>query len=217
VKPPGLKLIVRTLMTKPSFWLLSLGASFSSMMGYGVFFWLPSFFVRSYNLTLLNASLFYGAVLLIGGLIGIWTGGWLGDRFGQSQRAQYAKIPAYAFLCSVPFYALAILSPTLTLAFFVLLVPTALGLAWLGPVISAIQHLVRPDMRATASAIFLFINNLIGIGLGTYAIGALSDGLAAQFGDESLRYSILAGTGFYIIAASLFLLASRSLDRDWED
>jgi MFS family permease len=217
VKAPGLKLIVRTLISKKSFWLLSLGASFSSMMGYGVFFWLPSFFVRSYNLTLLNASLFYGAVLLIGGLAGIWAGGWLGDRFGQSQRSQYAKIPAIAFLCTVPFYILAILSPTLTLAFFVLLVPTALGLAWLGPVISAIQHLVRPDMRATASAIFLFINNLIGIGLGTYAIGALSDILTAQFGDESLRYSILAGTGFYIIAAALFLLASRWLERDWED
>jgi len=217
VKAPGLKLIVRTLMTKPSFWLLSLGASFSSMMGYGVFFWLPSFFVRSYGLTLLNASLFYGAVLLIGGLAGIWAGGWLGDRFGQDQRSQYARIPAIAFLCTVPFYIAAILSPTLTLAFFVLLVPTALGLAWLGPVISAIQHLVRPDMRATASAIFLFINNLIGIGLGTYAIGALSDALTAQFGDESLRYSILAGTGFYIIAAGLFLLASRWLENDWED
>lgn len=217
VKAPGLKLILSTLVTKPSFWLLSLGASFSSMMGYGVFFWLPSFFVRSYNLTLLNASLFYGAVLLIGGLAGIWAGGWLGDRFGQEQRSQYAKIPAIAFLCTVPFYIIAILSPTLTLAFFVLLVPTALGLAWLGPVISAIQHLVRPDMRATASAIFLFINNLIGIGLGTYAIGALSDTLTAQFGDESLRYSILAGTGFYIIAAALFLLASRWLEQDWED
>ena len=216
-KPPSLKLIMRTLMTKPSFWLMSLGASFSSMMGYGVFFWLPSFFVRSYNLTLLNASLFYGAVLLIGGLAGIWAGGWLGDRFGQNQRAQFARIPAIAFLCAVPFYILAILSPTLTLAFFVLLVPTALGLAWLGPVISAIQHLVRPDMRATASAIFLFINNLIGIGLGTYAIGALSDSLTAQYGDESLRYSILAGTGFYIVAAALFLLASRWLEQDWEE
>ena len=217
VKAPGLKLIFSILMTKPSFWLLSLGASFSSMMGYGVFFWLPSFFVRSYNLTLLNASLFYGAVLLIGGLVGIWVGGWLGDRFGQNQRSQYARIPAIAFLCTVPFYIIAILSPTLTLAFFVLLVPTALGLAWLGPVISAIQHLVRPDMRAVASAIFLFINNLIGIGLGTYAIGALSDMLTAQYGDESLRYSILAGTGFYIIAAALFLLASRWLEQDWED
>jgi MFS family permease len=215
--PPGLRAILRTLSRKPSFWLLSLGASCSSMMGYGVFFWLPSFFVRSYDLTLLNASLFYGAVLLVGGLAGIWAGGWLGDRFGHSQHAQYARIPAFAFLATVPFYVLAILSPTLTVSFLVLLVPTALGLAWLGPVISAIQHLVRPDMRATASAVFLFINNLIGIGLGTYAIGALSDTLQAQFGDDSLRYSILAGTGFYIMAAVLFLLAARWLEQDWED
>ena len=187
------------------------------MMGYGVFFWLPSFFVRSYNLTLLNASLFYGAVLLIGGVAGIWAGGWLGDRFGHNQRSQYARIPAIAFVAAVPFYVLAILSPTLTLSFVVLLVPTALGLAWLGPVISAIQHLVPPNMRATASAIFLFINNLIGIGLGTFAIGLLSDTLQAQFGDDSLRYSILAGTGFYILAAGLFFLAARWLEQDWED
>lgn len=216
-KAPGLKAILRTLARKPSFWLLSLGASCSSMMGYGVFFWLPSFFVRSYDLTLLNASLFYGAVLLIGGLTGIWAGGWMGDRFGHTRHAQYARIPAFAFLATVPFYVLAILSPTLTLSFVVLLVPTALGLAWLGPVISAIQHLVRPDMRATASAIFLFINNLIGIGLGTYAIGALSDTLAMRFGDDSLRYSILAGTGFYILAALFFFLAARWMDQDWEE
>jgi MFS family permease len=214
---PGLKSIVKTLSGKSSFWLLSLGASFSSMMGYAVFFWLPSFFVRSFNLTLLNASLFYGAVLLIGGLAGIWMGGWLGDRFGQKHHSAYARIPAIAFLCTLPFYVLAILLPNLTLVFFVLLVPTALGLVWLGPVISAIQHLVRPDMRATASAIFLFIINLIGIGLGTYAIGALSDTLAVRFGDESLRYSILAGTGFYFIAAAFFFLAAHWLERDWED
>lgn len=214
---PGLKAILRTLSHKPSFWLLAVGASCSSMMGYGVFFWLPSFFVRSFNLTLLNASLYFGAVLLIGGLAGIWMGGWLGDRFGHNQRAQYARIPAIAFVATVPFYILAILSPNLVLTFLVLLVPTALGLAWLGPVIAAIQHLVRPDMRATASAVFLFINNLIGIGLGTYAIGALSDVLAVHFGDDSLRYSILAGTGFYLLAAMFFFLAARWLNQDWED
>ncbi len=213
----SLKVILRTLLRKPSFWLLSVGASFSSMMGYGVFFWLPSFFVRSFNLTLLNASLFYGLVLLLGGLAGIWAGGWLGDRFGHREHAWFARIPAIAFLATVPFYVLAILSPNLWLTFFVLLVPTALGLVWLGPVISTIQHLVQPSMRATASAVFLFINNLIGIGFGTYAIGALSDALQAQFGEHSLRYSILAGTGFYIVAASLFFVAARFLNRDWED
>jgi predicted MFS family arabinose efflux permease len=213
----SLRQILHTLSHKPSFWLLSVGASFSSMMGYGVFFWLPSFFVRSYGLTLLDASLFYGAILLIGGLAGIWAGGWLGDRYGQSNHAHYARIPAFAFLATIPFFVLGVLSPTLTVSFFVLLVPTALGLVWLGPIISAIQHLVRPDMRATASAVFLFINNLIGIGLGTYAIGFLSDTLAASFGEDSLRYSILAGTGFYLVAATFFFLASRLLEKDWED
>ena len=214
--PPTLPTIALTLIGKPSFWLISLGASCSSMMGYGLFFWLPSLFVRSYGLTLLDASLFFGAIVLFGGLAGIWAGGWLGDRFGQAKRTRYLTIPAVAFVLTVPFYLLGILSPTLVLTFFVLLVPTALGLAWLGPVISAIQHLVRPDMRATASAVFLFINNLIGIGVGTWAIGALSDLLSLRFGDESLRYSILAGTGFYVLAALLFWLASRWLERDWE-
>lgn len=61
------------------------------------------------------------------------------------------------------------------------------------------------------------INNLIGIGLGIYAIGALSDTLTARVGDDSLRYSILAGTGFYIVAAILIIMASRWLEQDWED
>jgi len=214
--PPALGAILRTLSRKPSFWLISLGASCSSMMGYGLFFWLPSFLVRSYGLTLLDASLFYGAILLLGGIAGIWIGGWAGDRFGQARRKAYVQIPALAFLLTIPFYLLGILSPTLVLSFFVLLVPTALGLAWLGPVISAIQHLVQPDMRATASAVFLFVNNLIGIGIGTWAIGALSDSLQLHYGDDSLRYAILAGTGFYLLASALFLLSSRWLERDWE-
>jgi hypothetical protein len=71
-------------------------------------------------------------------------------------------------------------------------------------------------MRATASAIFLFINNLIGIGVGTVAIGFLSDSLQQRFGDDSLKYAILAGTSFYLIAALLFFLSAKPLRRDWE-
>jgi MFS family permease len=215
--PPGLRQVLKKLLEKPGFWWLAVGASCSSMMGYGMFFWLPSFFVRSFEMTLLNASLAFGAVLLVGGVVGSWAGGWLGDRFGHGDKAQYARIPAFAFLGTIPFYLVAILSPVPWLTFAVLLVPTALGLMWLGPIISTIQHLVRPNMRAAASAVFLFINNLIGIGVGTWAIGAVSDLLQLRFGDDSLRYSILAGTVFYVFAATFFLLASRTLARDWEE
>jgi len=61
-------------------------------------------------------------------------------------------------------------------------------------------------MRASAAALFLLINNLIGIALGPFLIGVISDTLSAKYGDESLRYSILTGTVFYIIAAIIFIL-----------
>jgi predicted MFS family arabinose efflux permease len=173
--------------------------------------------VRSHGLSLLDASLFYGSILLVGGLAGMWAGGWLGDRFGQHNRKRYLTIPALAFMLSVPAYIFGVLTPTLSLAFFVILVPVALGLVWIGPVMSTVQQLVRPDMRATAAAVFLFVINLLGIGLGTWLIGALSDALAVNYGDNSLRYSIVAGTGFYVLAAGFLLLATRWLEQDWED
>jgi MFS family permease len=212
---PSLLEVIAVLGRKPSFWGLSLGAASSSMMGYGLFFWAPSFLVRSFHLSLLHASLGFGALVLVGGLIGIWLGGALTDRYGEKRRAMYAFIPAIAFVATVPFYVAGVLSTTLWISFAVLLVPTALGLVWLGPVLAAVQHLVPSTMRATASALFLFINNLIGIGLGTALIGLVSDLMRLRFGAESLRYAILAGTGFYLIAAALLFFAGKKLAKDW--
>jgi MFS family permease len=141
--------------------------------------------------------------------------GVLADRYGETRRAMYAFIPATAFVATVPFYVAGVLSTTLWISFAVLLVPTALGLVWLGPVLAAVQHLVPGNMRATASALFLFINNLIGIGLGTALIGIVSDFMRLRFGGESLRYAILAGTGFYLMAAALLFFAGKKLARDW--
>jgi predicted MFS family arabinose efflux permease len=152
VEPAALGHVMRTLIGKKSFWLLCCGAACSSMMGYGLFFWLPSFLIRSYGITLIEASLFYGAILLVGGIAGIWLGGALADRFGRAKKSAYALVPAIAFAATVPFFVGGVLSPTLWLTGILLLLPTALGLAWLGPILSAIQHVVPPSMRATASA-----------------------------------------------------------------
>jgi MFS family permease len=208
--------VVRVLRRKRSFWALALGGAASSMMGYGMFFWAPSFMVRSFALGVLQASLGFGAIVLIGGVIGIWLGGAAADRFGGRRKAAYALVPAIAFVATTPFYVAGVLSTTLWIAVALLLVPTALGLAWLGPVLSAVQHIVPHNMRVTASAIFLFINNLIGIGLGLPLIGGLSDAMHVRFGSESLRYAIVAGSGFYLIAAGFLWLASRRLQADWE-
>ena len=84
-----------------------------------------------------------------------------------------------------------------------------------GPVISAVQHLVPANMRATASASFLLINNLIGIGAGIYILGGLADALEPSFGTESLRYAMLFSLVCYLVAALLMWLAGPSLRRDW--
>lgn len=228
--------VVKTLSRKPSFWLLSVGAASSSMMGYGLFAWMPAFFERSYDEelrvffawgqgwlipsdapALLYAAYFYGAIVLVGGVAGIWLGGFLGDRLGEKDRAAYATVPAVAFLATLPFFIIGVLAGNLWLKFFVFLIPTALSLAWLGPVLAAFQHIVPPNMRATASAIFLLINNLIGIGVGDVALGGMSSYLKPIYGDDSLRYSILAGTVFYVVASLLLFWAARYLKRDWEE
>ena len=89
-----------------------------------------------------------------------------------------------------------------------------LALAWLGPVITAVQHIVLPSMRATASASFLFINNLIGIAFGIYFFGWFSDAMKAAHGEDSLKFSILYGLVFYLFAALFYLFAAQRLRAD---
>ncbi len=209
--------VARTLAGKPSFWLLSFGAASGSMIGYGLAFWLPSLMRRSFGLDLIATSHFLAGLLLVGGVGGILAGGWLADRLGARDRAWFGYVPAIAYLVSIPLFAGGIHGGDVRIAFALFLLPQALSYAWLGPVLSAVQHLVDPPERATAAALFLLVNNLIGLGGGIYALGALSDALTPLYGTDALRYAMLAGLGLYAVAALLVGLAGPHLRRDWVD
>ena len=203
------------LARKRSFWLLAFGAASSSMLGYGLAFWLPSLLKRSFGLGLVETGWFYGLVLLIGGTAGVLGGGWVGDRLGARDRGAYAKLPAACFVLAVPLFAAGILSESVPVAFAFFLLPQALAYVWLAPVVAAVQHLVPAHMRATASASFLLINNLIGLGLGTVVLGALSDAFTGWAGNEALRYAMLSGLVLYLLAGALMAAAAGPLRRDW--
>jgi MFS family permease len=211
---PPLMQAAKVLAANPSFWLLSFGAASGSILGYGLIFWLPSFFARSFGLAPSDVGWFYGSIVLVGGVAGIWLGGLLGDRIGPARPGAYALIPAICFLVTAPAFALGLFAPNLWVAWLLFTFGQMTALAWLGPVISAIQHIVAPNVRATASASFLFINNLIGIAFGIYFLGWLSDRMKAAHGTDSLQYSILYGLSFYLVAAVFHALASRRLKRD---
>ena len=210
-----LRSVFPVLARKPAFWLMSFGAACSSLTGYGLGLWTPSVLMRSHGLDLIATGQFLGSAILLGGCAGIYAGGWFADRLGRADRGWYVRLPAIAWLITAPAFALGLLVPSLWLAWPLLLIGNALTILWLGPVATAFQHLVSRPLRATASASFLLINNLVGLGIGPLLMGRLSDALKSTYGVDSLRYAAAACTGFYLLAALLMLLAVKHLRASW--
>jgi MFS family permease len=203
------------LARKPAFWLLAFASSFSSLCGYGLALWTPSVMMRSFGLDLVSTGQFLASLLLLGGTVGVFAGGWFADRLGASDRAWYARLPAIAWIVSVPAWGFGLFAPSLWVAWPLLLIGNAVNILWLGPVSTAIQHLVPRSMRATASASFLLINNLIGLGVGPLLMGRLSDMLRTTYGADALRNAAVACLAFYLLAAGLMFLSVASLKRSW--
>ena len=213
--PAPLASVFPMLARKPTFWLLAFGASASSLCGYGLALWTPSIMMRSFGLDLVSAGNFLASLVILGGCAGVFAGGWFADRLGGGDRRWYAWLPAIAWLITAPTFVAGYFAPNLWLAWLLPLIPNALNILWLGPIVTAVQHLVPASMRATASASFLLINNLIGLGIGPWLIGRISDGLKESHGVDALRYAASSCCAFYLLAALLVLFASRSLRADW--
>ncbi len=126
-------------------------------------------------------------------------------------------VPGLATLLGVPFGFLFYLWPTPYWALFFSIPGAILGPMWLGPTFSMTQGMVRLRMRALASAILLFIINIIGLGLGPLFVGFLSDTLEPSLGVESIRYALLSvvviGNAWSVVH---YFLAARTLRADLE-
>jgi MFS family permease len=85
-----------------------------------------------------------------------------------------------------------------------------------GPLFATIQSVVPQRMRAMAIALIYLFGNLIGMGLGPLAVGALSDVLTSWTGEESLRYALLIMCPGYLWGGWYLWRASRTVKRDIE-
>ncbi|MBW2390407.1 MAG: MFS transporter, partial [Deltaproteobacteria bacterium] len=140
---------------------------------------------------------------------------YLADRLGVRDPRWYMWVPALATVAYIPFAFLLYLWPDGRVALMLWLPGAFLGGMYLGPTFAMTQSLVRPAMRAMASAILLFVINLIGLGLGPQGVGILSDLLAATSGSESLRYALLiVVVSFAAWSVLHYGLAARSLRAD---
>lgn len=229
------------LSKKPTFWHVSLGSAVASFVGYGVGQYLSSFLIRTHELTILQASQLTGVVLGMAAAFGTFFAGWLADRVVKRHPNALAWLPALGFFIATPFYLVGYMAPSLWIGVPFMVVGAVTHYFYLGCMYASIQGVAPPRMRATATAVLLFIVNILGYGLGPPVIGALSDFLAnsslEQFalttadcgrgilaankvncaiGQEfGLRWAIFIGLFGYLWAGVHFLFAWKTLRKDW--
>lgn len=220
-----------TLRKKRTFWLVSFAAAIKAFIGYGQAPFAASFFYRNHleEITRLGAifglepggflGLSLGLMAGIGGAIGSFAGGVIADRYGSRDYRAYVSVPAIASVVVMPIFFFGVLSSSAVIALGSLFLGAMIGTLWYGPVYATAQTIVPPQMRATASAILLFIINLVGLGLGPLAVGALSDMFAIYFGmgeGEGVRWALIVASLTGFVAAGLFWLARNSIRAEME-
>ncbi len=214
----GIIAVGRFLCSRKSFVHMSLGAALASFNAYAILGFFPSFLIRSHGMNLQEIGMYLGLIIGVSTAIGFVGGGYLADRLGSINRKYalwaIAGSSLTAWLFVFPLYLLDN-STSVLVIFFIASVPTNVYLA---TTFAQTQSLVRLRMRAAASAILLFIINIIGLGLGPQFAGILSDFLAASYGADSMRYSLLAigavigpWVAFHYYAAGTHI--ARDLDR----
>jgi MFS transporter, Spinster family, sphingosine-1-phosphate transporter len=212
---PSLVEVWTTLWSDATFRHLLFCFSIVNFFGYGILQWLPTFLIRSYQLKTGELGTWFAVIYAIAGFGTLW-GGVLASRYAANDERLQLKAMAILYSLIGVVSSFIYLSPNYVIALGWLGVAAIGGAMTSGPLFATIQTLVPERMRATSIAIIYLFANLIGMGLGPLVAGALSDALRPSFGEESLRYALLALCPGYFWGAWHLWQASKTVTRDLE-
>ena len=141
----------------------------------GMAFWTPPFLVRMRGLTLGQATITFGGIVVVTGFVGTFAGGYLGDYFLARSKQAYMWVSGLATLAAVPFVIVAVSNESPPMYYSAMIVAELLLFASTGPINSAIVNVVNPLERATASAVCIFTIHILGDVPSPAIIGWMSD------------------------------------------
>ena len=207
--------VARLLWSRISFRHIALAASMQAFIIYGIGNWLPSYFLRTYELDIGTIGAWMALTTGFGGGLGSFCGGWMADKFGAKDVRWYLWVPAILTSLLVPVQLAILLSGEVYFALIMTAPFHFLSAAYLGAVLAVSHNLVNGRMRAMTSAVLFFVLNLIGLGLGPVIVGFLSDvftrnGMVAPLGTAML----ICGTVAAIWSVTHYILAANKVRED---
>lgn len=214
---PSLKSVLQLLWNRPSFRHIAIACGLHAFVVYGLGNFMPLYLGRVHAMPTTEIGAWLGLAVGIGGIIGVFSGGYLSDKLANkyNDNTWHIKVPMYSTLFAMPFYWITLLYMDTgfgSTMFFLL--PTLIGGMFLGPCISMTHGLVGLRMRALASAILFFIMNIIGLGIGPWVTGFLSDLLKPEFGIEAIRYAMSIMVLVNVWCAFHYFVATKTLEHD---
>jgi MFS family permease len=193
--------------------LLALGFASIAFVTYGVGFWGPSFFMRVHGVSEGEVGTVVGLSAAVGGWLGVSLGGALSDRWKARAPNGRLWVGWLTAALSVPSGLWLLHTESLVLAYVLNFVFALVSPLWLGAGASAVNELVLPRLRALASAFYILLITFIGLALGPYTMGLLSDTFARGGSDPglALRDAMSLGLGMFALSAAALGLAARFL------
>ena len=161
--------------------------------GYASVIWVPIYLVRIHDMGTGAVGSYLALLIGVGGAIGIYMGGRIADGLARIWGQQWLPwVIAIASAFTIPTLYLAFVAETASAAIWAYAIPAALGTVYVAPGFALIQNETPLHMRSVAAAINLFVVNIVGLGLGPFTVGFLSDQFTPAYGEDSLRYALMA-------------------------
>ena len=202
------------LLRKPSFLAMVGGTALVSAAGYSLTTFAPAFLMRTRGMSLGEVGISYGLATGLTGILGLLIVGRIADRLASRDPRWLLWIVVILIAILLPASALAFVVESQMACVWLLALGYVIGTAYLAPSIAAIQRLVLPEQRATASAIFLFFNATLG-SVGPFLTGVISDSLTAELGPQALgRALLILVPTMQLVAIGCYALAAHRYRRD---
>ncbi len=207
----------RRLFAVPAFRYLSGVAAIYGFITYGAFLWDMTFYARSFDMPLADVLPMVGFANMASSIVGLLFGGWIGNFMSPRSLSWLARLPMYMMFFCCPLFILKYVTPDFHLSILFLILGNVVLLGFAGPFTAAGQAVAPESDRGMAAAIIVFLANMIGMGLGPFVSGFMSDIFAQFVGAQSLRYTLSLLMLLFPVASLLALFAARRMQKQEAD